>query len=152
MTKIYIGIDVGKKGALSAIDTDGNIIKSFEYKDDIQSMIQEIQELTFEYSITMCIIEKVHSMPNQGAPSTFTFGENFGMWQGIMYAFGIPFDLVRPQQWMKDTGVPPKSDKKAIAQCAQRLFPKADLYTPRGRLLDGVSDSLMMAHYARLKY
>lgn len=148
---LYIGCDVGKKGGVSIVNSDGVILESFEYSEDIQSMITILKEAT-KGRRCQAIIEKVSAMPGQGVTSMFNFGTNYGIWQGIFYALGIPFELVRPQAWQKVVGIPAKSDKKAIAQFAQRLYPTAELYTPRGRLKDGISDSLMMAHYAKLKY
>lgn len=59
-------------------------------------------------------------------------------------------DRVTPKKWQKFIGVTAKGDaiKKNVAEIAARLYPNAQLHGPRGGLLDGRSDALMIAHYA----
>ena len=157
---IYIGVDVGKSGALAIIYEDSTT-KVLDFDDpELLLELSDINEPVIAY------IEKVSSMPNQGVASTFSFGTNYGWWQGVMDALGIPYELVRPQEWMKSLTIPTsikkptkeqksqnlKARKKAINDTARRLFPKEELVTHRGRILDGRSDALMIANYARKTY
>ena len=45
-----------------------------------------------------------------------------------------------------------KDIKKDVANICQRLYPTAEIYTPKGRLMDGRSDALMIAHYCMIHY
>jgi hypothetical protein len=151
---VFAGIDVGKKGALSIIKESGELYYTLDYNDDLSIIVESLKEITKEHTIKMAMIEKVASMPRQGVKSMFSFGENYGKWQGILSAFEIPYDFSRPQEWMKEIGVPKGTDKHGLAKKCTQLYPKAKdvIYSPRGALKDGRSDSILICHYCRLKY
>jgi hypothetical protein len=46
----------------------------------------------------------------------------------------------------------PADKKKFVASIALQLYPKAPLFGPKGGLLDGRADALMIAHYLSIKY
>jgi len=144
---MYLGIDVGKGGALAAIHKDATIeLIDFKEKNDILEFIATNHDL-----IKMACLEKVGARPNQGTVSMFSFGENFGWWQGLLEAYEVPYDLVRPQEWMKGN-VPVKPTKHDIHDVAKRLYPTAELVGSKGGIKDGRSDALMIAHYCRKTY
>lgn len=93
-------------------------------------------------------LEHIGAMPGQGVTSMFHFGENFGYIRGLLEAFEIPYELVRPQKWKKEFGI---SDKNSSVECCKRLFPVVDLRrTERCRKDDdGLAEALLMAEYAR---
>ena len=78
--------------------------------------------------VKFAYLEKVHSMPGQGVVSTFSFGENFGWWQGVLGSLGIPYTTIRPQDWMKKYSLQKSSasDKPGL-EVARKLFPEAPL-------------------------
>ena len=96
------------------------------------------------------MIEDVHSMFQVSAKSNFSFGYNLGVITTIAIACNVMVDKVGPKKWQKFIGVKEKGPaiKKEVAEIAKRLYPDTVLHTPRGRLLDGRSDALMIAHYA----
>lgn len=141
--RVYIGIDPGKDGALVALLPDGIRVVPF----DEVSYASTLDELSgFD---AMCILEHVGAMPGQGSVSMFHFGENFGFVRGLLSAFGIPYELVRPQKWKKEFSC--TSDKNTSIAVAQRLFPSVDLRrTPKCKgPHDGICEALLMAEYAR---
>lgn len=141
---IAIGIDPGKSGAMSFIFEDGSTLSiPFDESDYIYYLSKRTADECF------CVLEKVSSMPHQGIASTFSFGQNFGWIMGVLEAFEIPFQLVRPQEWKKHFGC--TSDKNTSVQVAKRLFPNAQLLrTEKSRKDDdGIAESLLMAEYAR---
>lgn len=100
-------------------------------------------------------IEQVHAMPKQGVASSFTFGSGYGMWLGAIGALGVehgvPSQRVTPQRWKRDVlADAPKTDQAVVA-IAGRLYPAVSeqLRTPRGKLLLGRADALLIAHWAR---
>lgn len=103
----------------------------------------------FEGESAVCCLEHVGAMPGQGVTSMFHFGENFGFIQGVLMAYGIPYELVRPQKWKKEFSI--TGDKNTSIAVAQRLFPNVNLLpTERCRKPhDGMAESLLMAEYAR---
>ena len=148
---IYIGIDVGKNGGICMlIPRDGTpFYEAVTHKcpstpRDMATIFHypPLVESIMDYN-AICLIEKVHSMPKLGVKSMFTFGENYGIWQGILATVKVPYDLVPPQRWMKHYGSMPKDKKERkhyIKALAQRLYPDANvtLYT---------ADAILIAHY-----
>ncbi len=94
--------------------------------------------------VDMCVIEKVHSMPKQGVTSSFNFGFNAGVVQGMAYAFGLPVVLVPPQTWKHFYNL--DSDKKKSLVKARELFKDFDHYFTRVKD-DGRAEAALMAWY-----
>lgn len=143
---IYIGIDPGKKGAMAVI---------FDGMDEVA--LVPFDEKAYAEMLCGCkargnsvkaCLEHVGAMPGQGVTSMFHFGENFGYIRGLLEAFEIPYELVRPQRWKKAFGI---SDKNSSVECCKRLFPGVCLRrTERCRKDDdGLAEALLMAEYAR---
>jgi crossover junction endodeoxyribonuclease RuvC len=140
----YIGIDPGKKGGFAIISEDAVYCRSWDDADFIRYM------KSVEGSSCVVCLEHVGAMPNQGVTSMFNFGAGFGFIQGVLSAYHIPFELVRPQKWKKEFSISDKNE--SIAVC-QRLFPNLSLLpTERSRVpSDGMAEALLMAEYARRK-
>lgn len=143
----YIGVDPGASGSLAVINGEGEIVSLIPFDE------KEYKSILYGISAMPCsaVVEHVGAMPKQGVSSTFKFGQNFGFILGLMTAFEIPFELVRPQKWKKEFSC--TSDKNTSIAVAQRLFPKADLRrTPRcSKPHDGHAEALLMAEYCRRK-
>lgn len=144
----FIGIDPGMSGAMAVIslgDDGRSVVKviPFDRNDYVYATT------LFWGDDTMCILERVHAMPKQGVSSSFSFGENFGWIQGVLYANRIPYELVLPQKWKREFGV--TADKNTAIEVARRLFPEVSLRrTDRCRKDDdGMAEALLMAEYCR---
>lgn len=93
-------------------------------------------------------MEHVGVMPKNGSVSMFHFGECFGWLQGMLEAYEIPYELVRPQKWKKEFSV--TADKNTSIEVCKRLFPGAKLIPPGCRKEhDGMAEALLMALYAK---
>ena len=95
-------------------------------------------------------IEDVHSMHGMSAKSNFNFGKNLGIVIAMASIMLVdPPNMVTPKIWQKYIGVTAKGKaiKKQVAKIAQYLYPQAELHGKQGGLLDGRSDSLMIAYY-----
>lgn len=142
---IYIGIDPGKSGAMAII---------FEGMDETMLVPLDEQEYTnvlrnlSGQQVKSCL-EHVTAMPKQGVTSMFHFGENFGYIKGLLEAFQIPYELVRPRKWKKEFGI--TGDKNSSIEVCKRLFPGVNLRrTDRCRKDDdNMAEALLMAEYAR---
>ena len=121
---MYIGVDPGKTGAVAILDDKGSYINVLDFGQEglMSALIDYAPVVKFAY------LEKVHSMPGQGVVSTFSFGENFGWWQGVLGSLGIPYTTIRPQDWMKKYSLQKSSasDKPGL-EVARKLFPEAPL-------------------------
>ena len=95
-------------------------------------------------------VEKVGAYSGQGRGSIFTFGTEYGFIQGVLRAYGIPYQLVPANVWKKEYSLIGK-DKKASIETCQRLFPNLNLLpTERSRVpSDGLAESSLMAEFAR---
>lgn len=144
---VYIGIDPGKSGAMVIIGdpaVDGPVTVPFDEID-----YARVLGAYHGFHQSVAVVERVTAMPKQGVTSMFNFGVNFGFIQGLLTAYGIPFELVSPAKWKREFGV--TSDKNTSIAVAQRLFPDVSLLrTERCKKPDdGIAEALLMAEYAR---
>lgn len=143
---LYIGVDPGAKGSMAVIYPGGIVLFPW---DDMHMYYEELDNLDRDRFEIKAAIEHVGAMPGQGVTSMFNFGRNFGMILGMFYTMRIPFELVRPQRWMKDFGI--SGDKNDHVAVARRLFPGVSLKrTPKCKKDDdGHADALLLAEWAR---
>lgn len=141
----YIGIDPGKSGALAILYDDGQVET---HAFDAGVYTHTLKAVRGVDSI-ICCVEKVSAMPGQGVVSMFNFGHNLGFIEGLLRAYGIPYQLVPPQTWKKEFSL--NSDKAKSIEVCQKLFPNANLLaTIRSRKpSDGIAEAILMAEYAR---
>ena len=149
---IYIGIDPGKNGGIACINTFGNKIEQVGVKCYSDENLLGILYDAEKYIQKVCYLEHVHAMPKQGVSSTFNFGMNFGFIQGVLKAYGIPYELVTPQKWKKEFSC--TSDKNTSIEVCKRLFPNVNLKaTDRCKKdHDGMAEALLIAEYGRRHY
>jgi Holliday junction resolvasome RuvABC endonuclease subunit len=135
----YLGIDPGKSGSIAFI-RDG---KWWSVKND--STLQELSEALDESwdGGAFAMIEVVHSSPQMGVKSAFTFGQSYGQLEALLVANKIPFDRVRPQAWQKAMGCMTKGNKNVSKAKAQELFPNG------GKITHANADALLLAEYGR---
>ena len=150
--KAYIGIDPGKKGAYAIIKTENGEIKSIDshlWDDElfINAMRGCVSSLGSECVI--CVVESVHSLPNEGVKSSFSFGKSCGYIEGVLRALMIPYQLVPPKTWKKEWSL--TNDKNLSVETCKKLYPNISLKaTDRCRTdSDGLAEALLMATYAK---
>jgi crossover junction endodeoxyribonuclease RuvC len=137
----FIGIDPGKSGGIAVLSD--NTSKAFpmpETERDISSLFQSLF-----HPHTFAIIEKVHSAPQQGVASVFTFGANYGFLRGCLCALGFAFDEVRPIEWQTKLNCKTGGDKNVTKAKAQQLFPGI-------KVTHAIADALLIAEYNRRFY
>ena len=141
----FIGVDPGKKGSLALLENGA--VSIFPFDED--TYIEMLGKVAPHASI--CCLEHVGSMPGQGVTSMFHFGENFGFIQGVLRAYKIPFELVRPQKWKKEFSI--TGDKNSYIQVCKRLFPDVRLFrTARcTKEDDNMAEAVLLSEYARRK-
>lgn len=142
---ICLGIDPGLHGSLAIIDGESVSVVEF----DKEAYLDNLRAVAESGEVVKCCLEHVSSMPKQGVSSTFTFGTNFGWIQGVLEAYKIPFELVKPRKWKADFGC--TSDKNTSIEVCKRLFPNVSLKrTPKCKKDDdGMAEALLMALYAK---
>jgi hypothetical protein len=137
---ITIGIDPGTNGGIAWI-MDGKpcVEKMPDTLRDLWELLRDIAE-SAGTEVPHCYLEQVHSSPQMGVKSAFTFGNGFGHLEMALTAAGIPFTRVRPQVWQKELGCMTKGNKNITKQKAQELFPSM-------KVTHATADSLLIATY-----
>jgi hypothetical protein len=137
-----IGCDPGVNGGIAWI-TDGK-----PCVEKMPDTLQDLWELIVSISMNAetggtgihAYLEQVHSSPQMGVKSAFTFGNGFGHLEMALTAAGIPFTRIRPQVWQKELGCLTKGDKNVTKRKAQELFPSM-------KVTHATADALLIATY-----
>lgn len=146
MTRAWLGIDVGAKGAACLIDEDGAPdVRDFVNVSESAALLVEWMAA---HRIELAAVEMAAARPGQGVRSVFSFGTRFGEWSGLLSGLGVPFVIVPPQRWQAVAGLlPSDGDTKARSlAAARRRWPAVDLHRKGD---DGKADALHLADYAR---
>ena len=157
-----LGIDPGSSGAYCLLFPESRDVIFKPTSNDPVDTYAWLLRIQMEYNLAVCMIEEVHAIQGSSAKATFNFGGNVREVNLIPQLLQIPVDKVRPKAWQKFIGLvtpthlsgPANASKrkthikKEVAAIASRLYPTAELKGPKGGLLDGRSDALMIAHYA----
>ena len=139
---IYLGVDPGKSGGISAIWDDGVPFGQCCRFDGTEHDVAEWLK-GFDLECARAVVESVGAMPAQGVSSSFKFGQQYGFCRGVLTGLQIPFKLVHPSKWQGAMKCRTRGDKNVSKAAAQRLWPKVKI-THRN------ADSLLLAEYARL--
>lgn len=123
-TPHHIGVDPGQSGAIAILDQNGECVLLEDYPGDEVALSNLFAELP-EGIIYHAAIEKSGAMPKQGVASMFKFGMNYGIWLGILAAYGVSVKIVKPQEWQKGMlhKVDGKDTKARSLTTARRMFP-----------------------------
>lgn len=145
--RTVIGIDPGQTGAVAFIDQYGALVEDCPDSPAAMADMIRIRMPNIQHAF----LERVHSMPGQGVSSTFKFGTNFGIWQGILGALHIPMTFITPQEWKKHWKlIGTDKDDARILACQQ--FPSLACDMQRKKDI-GRADALLIAAYgATLNY
>jgi crossover junction endodeoxyribonuclease RuvC len=136
---MILGIDPGKSGGFALITETGGIAYAFD-KHTPTDIVQILRLVA--PTIKIAYIERVSAMPKQGVVSVFTFGQNYGWWQGVLTALGIRIERVVPLKWQTYMGCRTGGDKNVSKARAQELFPEE-------KITHAVADALLIAEYGR---
>ena len=152
MISRVVAVDPGKSGGVAVLD--GPELVSYlktpmlgkEY--DLQAMVAFLKLCRGPNGQTPVrgVLEKVGAFPGQGVVAMFTFGMGWGLWQGMMAAYQIPFELVLPRQWQSIVpalgGLDKPDRKKAIIAWARRMWPTIPNHS-------GICEAAAMAEWLR---
>lgn len=144
--KAWIGIDPGLEGACGIIQEDGQTLICDYHPELIGGLADRLAGLD-----VTAAVEKPFTLPQQSSSSGLKQGYNAGLWVGALRALRVPFIEVRPQEWKKGLGLPAdrKKSKAAACEMCSRLWPDECFYTPRGRILDGRADAMLVARWCK---
>ncbi len=139
-----IGVDPGKSGAIAVVDGEkGLLLDVFSLTDrGEEDIVDWLDGETLRE--TAVFIEDVHSSPQQGVASAFTFGRGYGLLLGALYALGFKVHKVRPTEWQGTLGCLSGGDKKIPFEMAKKLYMFDHL---KGTFNKSSSDAVLIAHY-----
>jgi crossover junction endodeoxyribonuclease RuvC len=138
---IYIGIDPGQGGGIAWIWGATGQIETAKYGET-----DKILDLFGTFYNATIVLERVHSMPKQGVRSVFTFGTNYGWWQGVMTACGCAWQDVEPRVWQRHLGCLTGGQKNVTKAFATKLVAESGSGV---RVTHAVADAICLAEYAR---
>lgn len=144
--EVVIGIDPGAKGGIAVIDYGG--VTLYPMPPTEKGVVDLIQSLS-RYKKKHCFIEKVGSVPGNAARSMFTFGMGVGVLHASLISANVPFELVRPIQWMRGMGIRKKKKTETKTQWKNFLKQNAERLFPEEKLTLATCDALLIAEFCR---
>lgn len=159
---LFVGIDNGLSGGIVVINEKQEVIqthvmpviKSESTTFDIvaiSKIFDNLKQLGYPIFVTL---EKAHVRPIQGIRSAFTTGYCFGMFQGLLSAYGISYEVANPSIWMKKVFEGNNTtDKKASIQWVLKKWPQGKWKQSERstKYHDGLTDAAAIAYYGYLK-
>ena len=152
MTRWTLGIDPGKNGAAVLLNDYGQIGHCWD-TPTLQAAGKTVYNTADMCGIIYIArragadiaIERVHAMPGQGVTSTFSFGEGFGLWLGMIAMAELPLTYVTPQAWQKTQLAGMPKGKGSARLRAKQLWPACTLFD---RVKDdGRADAALIARH-----
>lgn len=99
MGKTIIAIDPGASGGIAWMH-HGCRANSFKMPETPHDLVELLDSIAKQYPDPVeCLLEDVHSMPNDSKANAFAFGRNFGVIIGVLAGLKIPYRLETPQSW-----------------------------------------------------
>jgi hypothetical protein len=164
----YIGIDIGKMGAMCILNEDGTEhwrtkIPMIKDQVDYHTLNQMLEE--YEGFNGMAIFEKLGVIFGSSKTTAFSMGYQAGALEMSCIANSIRYTMVPAKKWQEHmfegqtkiykSGTKGPLDTKAMALItAKRLFPTTNLLMSEKSTVphNGFIDALLMAEYARRKF
>lgn len=134
----YVGIDPGMGGGLACLSADRRVLMCTKMPETERDLL----DVLGLYRGSMAVLERVHSSPQMGVKSAFTFGQGYGGLRMALTACGISFQDVTPKTWQKFMSCMTGGDKNVSKRMAQSLFPDV-------KVTHAVADALLLAEYLR---
>lgn len=138
-----VGVDPGKSGGI-AVNRDGVIVAVLKMPQTPHDLHEELSMVVRVYQSPVFFVEKVHSMPGQGVASSFSFGRQLGLIEGVIASLSVPMHFVTPQAWQKALSCQTGGDKNITKAAAQRLWPDISW-------THATADAALLSEYGRRK-
>lgn len=137
--KFILGIDPGRTGGLAIVGAEH--AEAHKMPSSERDLYDLLGILAYNFQ-PHAILEKVHSSPQMGVKSAFTFGQGKGALIMGLTACQISFEEVVPNKWQKALSCQSKGDKNVTKRKAQQLFPDI-------KITHAIADALLIAEYGR---
>lgn len=137
---VYLGIDPGVSGGLALIDQHAKILWAVKMPTFNAEKVVLLQR-AMGMGRVFPALERVHSSPQMGVVSAFTFGRGYGQLEMLLIASGLEWTNPTPQAWQKALNCRTRGDKTVSLKAARTLFGPGVNHT--------TADALLLAEYAR---
>jgi len=155
----FIGIDPGLEGAIVAVDRDGSLFscddipnvktgsgREMVLGNVVRMIARHVDDIGAEN--LFCTLEKHTPRPGQGISSQCKLARICGQLEGVLAAYGVPYQLMHPRTWSKVMRDVPGTDLKSRAiLSASRRFPTLDLSKKKHH---NRADAALIAEFGRL--
>lgn len=143
--QIFIGVDVGASGGIAIIDDHSRVLRAVPMPDTDADILEVMFWAEREAPLVprRAVLEQVHSSPQMGVKSAFSFGSAYGRCRMALSAARVPFDEVTPFKWQRRMQCISGGDKRVTKERAQQLFPEF-------KVTHALADALLLAEYCRL--
>lgn len=164
MNRKYIGVDIGKSGAIVIID-DSSIVShpmpmigtEVDY-----AFLKDIIENATQHKNAHIVFEKLGVIFGTSKATAFSMGHQSGAIEMLAITLSVPYTKIPAKQWQKEmfqgveeitkTGKSSRDTKAMALIAAKRIFPDTQLTFGKAKKPnDGLIDALLMAEYARRK-
>jgi hypothetical protein len=165
----FIGVDPGSNGGVSVIDSKGRI----RFMSMLSKSEEDVALIFYRIKSRFCTdpkrildlrfgaIEAVHSSPQQGVVSAFTFGTSYGMALLAICSLDIDYVKPSPMKWQMNLGLERgkkynyRKRKEKLIDAVDRMYSTKEsawnqLTTKSSKLC--LADSVLLALYARSCY
>lgn len=114
-----------------------------EHSVDVARLAVALGDAVVEYGVKHVGLEAVHSSPQMGVVSAFSFGRTFGEISAVCRLCGPALHLVSPAVWKARMLV--KGEKKNSVFAAQKLFGVSPWFMLISK--DGRAEAALLARY-----
>jgi phage-related tail protein len=147
-----IAIDPGSAGGFAWEDSDGIIqcCKMPETEGDVHDKLLEIIALIGTGG--RVIIEEVGGYVGGGGQpgsAMFAFGRGFGFILGVLAAYGMKVELVRPQKWQKHFSLGTSKNHASKTAWKNHIKAKAQQLFPDQPVTLKTADALLLLDYGK---
>jgi hypothetical protein len=141
---LFVGVDVGAGGGIAIIDELAAVHLAVRMPDTDRDVLDALGWCFREAPILprWGMLEKVHSSPQMGVKSAFSFGQQYGRVRMALAAAVVPFDEVTPFKWQRRLECLTGGDKNVSKMRAQQLFPLT-------KVTHYLADALLLAEFCR---
>jgi hypothetical protein len=141
--EFFIGIDIGKNGGIAILDAGDRVSLVTKMPKTRIALIELLKP--FSGFSSVAAVEQVHSSPQMGVTSAFSFGGQKERVLTVLTALDIPFDEVRPLDWQRTLQCINGGDKNVTKRVAEMRFPRA-------KVTHATADALLIASFCRIAH
>jgi hypothetical protein len=158
----YAAVDIGGKGGIAVMDAGGSSVKAWPmpYKKDLDlsalaNIFLELRQLS---SVMIGIEWSTAWAGSFGnvASDAMHFGQQQGVIESFAYLHAMEYHKISPQLWLGRLGLAGKQHEGEIERRVnlfENFYPESKhlIRGPRGGLLDGPLDALLICHFLRTR-